>query len=55
MRMTHQGAFRSSVQNLRARIAQKVNIIGKYKLLVDSQSLNWNNKAVFREELLLEI
>jgi hypothetical protein len=45
-------AVESSVGSLRAKIAQQVNIIGKCKFLANSRSLNWANKASFREELL---
>jgi hypothetical protein len=53
VRKINQGALRSVVESLRAKIAQQVNIIGKYKLLVNSQYLNWNNKTGFRKELPL--
>jgi hypothetical protein len=42
-----------AVRALRARIARHVNITRKCKFLVNSQNLNWANKACFREELPL--
>jgi hypothetical protein len=48
----HHSAVGSAVEPLRARIAQ-VNIIGTYKFLVHSQSLNRINMACFKEGLPL--
>jgi hypothetical protein len=41
----HLPAVKSAVETLRAKIAQKVYTIGKYKFMVDSKMLNWINKA----------
>jgi hypothetical protein len=49
----HQAAVKSAVEALRATIAQQIYITGKCEFLVNSQILNWNNKACFREELPL--
>jgi hypothetical protein len=49
----HQAAIKSADGNVRAKIAQQINVIGKCKLLVDSQIFNWLNKACFSEKLLL--
>jgi hypothetical protein len=53
MRMICHEAVESAVESLRVSIVQQANIIGKCKFLVNSQSLNWTNKACFREELPL--
>jgi hypothetical protein len=49
--MIYQYAFKSATESLKAKIAQQVYIIGNCKFPVNSQILNWTNKACFREEL----
>jgi hypothetical protein len=49
----YQEIIKSAVEYLRVRIAQQVDIIGNCKFLVNCQSLNWTNKACFREHLPL--
>jgi hypothetical protein len=46
-------AVKKAGSALRARIVQQINFIGKCKFLVNSQKLNWTNKACFMEELPL--
>jgi hypothetical protein len=53
MLIIHQAVVKSVTETLRARIVQQIYIIGKYKLLLDSQILNWANQACFREEFPL--
>jgi hypothetical protein len=51
--ITYQENIKNAVEYWRVRIVQQVNIFWNCKFLVNSQSLNWNNKACFREELPL--
>jgi hypothetical protein len=49
----YQAAVKSVVENLRAKITHQIYIIGKCKFPMESQILNWTNRACFREELPL--
>jgi hypothetical protein len=48
-----QAAIKSAIETFRVKFAWKTYIIGKCTFLVDSQILNWTNKASIREELPL--
>jgi hypothetical protein len=49
----HQIGVKSTVENVKVKIAGQIYIFGECKFLVDSQILNWTNKACFREKLHL--